>query len=113
MGILVAGQREDGSNIPANNYAFIYAESDAITSLLFLDMRYLYQGREAFTISITNFCVHWVTSLLLIVSALFLVIPMAMWLGVSFFQITVIYLYSAVILSNRTEEEKQEDYDAI
>ena len=40
--ILVAGKREDGSAIPADNYAMIYAEADAISALLFLDMRYLY-----------------------------------------------------------------------
>jgi len=32
----------DGVQLPRDNYAYIYAESDAITSLLFLDMRYLY-----------------------------------------------------------------------
>lgn len=63
----------------------IYAESDAISSLLFLDMRYLYKGKESFTISITNMAVHWVTSLVIIVTSPIMVMPMSIWLGISFF----------------------------
>lgn len=63
----------------------IYAESDAISSLLFLDMRYLYKGKESFTISITNMAVHWVTSLVIIVTSPIMVMPMSIWLSISFF----------------------------
>ena len=83
--ILVAGVREDGSNIPRDNYAAIFAESDAIQSLIWLDMRYLYKGKESFTISITNLAIHWVTSLTLIVTSPIMIFPMALWLMIAGF----------------------------
>ena len=44
--IIVEGERANGELIPrSDNYAQIYAESDAITGLLYFDMRYLYKGK--------------------------------------------------------------------
>jgi hypothetical protein len=101
----------DDIQIPRDNYAYIYAESDAITALLFLDMRYLYKGKESFQISLTNFAVHWVTSLILIVTSPLSVFPMLMWLSIAAFQILVIYLYSTIILDNREEEVDYAEID--
>ena len=107
--ILVKAERANGELVPQDNYSRIYAETDAITGLLFLDMRYLYKGKESFKISVSNFIVHWITSLTLIILSPLLVIPMFFWLISSVFQITVIYLYSVIALGDR--DEQYEDID--
>ena len=83
--ILVEGERENGELIPRDNYSMVYAETDAITALLFLDMRYLYKGKDSFTISVENFLVHYISSLTLIAISPLLFPIMSTWLGVSLF----------------------------
>lgn len=106
--ILVAGTREDGTAVPQDNYAMIWAESDAITALLTLDMRYLYKGKDAFTISVTHFITHWVTSLVLVTTSGVMFFPMGVWLLISAFQVLVIYMYSFVVL-----DKGDSNYDGI
>jgi len=97
--ILVAAFRPDGSGVPRDNYAAIYAESDAIQALLFFDMRYLYKGKKSFNVSIGGMALHWLGALLILSSSWLLIYPMSIWLGISFFQVCVIYLYSAVMFN--------------
>lgn len=40
--LLIKGYREDGTGIPRDNYAYIFAEVDSITSMMWGDLRYLY-----------------------------------------------------------------------
>ena len=46
--LLVKGKRENGTNIPRDNYARVYAEVSAITATLYGDYSYLYLGKKAF-----------------------------------------------------------------
>lgn len=83
--ILVAAYREDGSGSPQDNYAAIYAESDAIQSLLFFDLRYLYKGKKSFNVSFGGMCLHWLGALIILSTAWLVAYPMFIWLGISFF----------------------------
>ena len=109
--ILVDGVRANGEQIPRQNYSVIYAETDAITGLLFLDMRYLYKGKESFIISVSNYLVHWISSLTLLLLSPLLMGPMLIWLFISTFQITVIYIYSLVALGSRDDQETMDEID--
>lgn len=83
--ILTVATRPDGTGVPQDNYAAIYAESDAITALLFLDMRYLYKGKKSFNISFGGMALHWLGALLILGTSWLLAYPMLIWLGISFF----------------------------
>lgn len=45
--ILIKGQREDGTNIPRENFALTFAEVDCITAMLYGDLKWLYKGKDA------------------------------------------------------------------
>ena len=83
--IFVVGKREDGTNIPNDNYAEIYAEADAVQAMLFFDLRYLYKGKQAYTIDFGNMCIHWLLAFLLLTTAWLIWYPMVIWLGISAF----------------------------
>ena len=107
--ILVDGVRHNGEEIPKDNYAMLYAEMDAITGLLFFDMRYLYRGKQSFRISYSNFLIHWITSVVILVLAPFLLIPIIYWLQFSILQVVVVYLYSDLGLRDDGSYETTEE----
>jgi len=107
--IFIKGTRKDGTTIPADNYAMTYAEADAINALQYGDMRYLYLGKESFTISTVNFLVHWVSNLVALITAPLVAPFMLVWMSISIFQVSVIYLYSLIIIRPRQETQEAVD----
>ena len=99
--IWIKGTRPNGTNIPEDNYALIYAESDAINAMCYGDMRYLYYGKGSFNISIVNFLIHWVSNVVQLVLSPLVAPVMFVWIFISAFQVCVIYIYSLIIVRPR------------
>ena len=103
--MLVTGLRENGSGIPRNNYARVYAEVDAVTGILYGDFNYLYKGKEAFSISFLEMLNHYMFAW-----AFFIMFPftwqfMAVWLVISSFQLIILYIYIEVIKGEPSTEQ--------
>merc|ERR1712086_311917 len=106
--ILISGVRENGSGIPQDNYARVYAEVDAITSINWGDFTYLYKGKESFSIGFFEILNHYIFSWAFLIMNQFTWPIMAVWLVISSFQLVIIYIYVEVIKGEPTAEEIDE-----
>lgn len=107
--ILVSGRRADGTNIPRDNYATVYATVDSITALLYGNLNWLYKGKEAYTIDVTSLVNHYVFNLVNLFTSPLVVWPMTTWLGISGFQVFVLYVYTDIISGGRPEVQDEVD----
>lgn len=106
--ILVSGQREDGTLIPRDNYAYVFATVDAITAMMYGDLTWLYKGRDGLQISFMNFLNHFVFNVINFLLTPLLVWPMYIWTFISTFQLFVLYIYTEVISGPPGQQEVKE-----
>lgn len=103
--LFIVGERENGTNIPRNNYARVYAEVKAVTQILTGDFNYLYWGKESFTIGFLEIMNYYSFSWIF-----YLINPLVepfilFWAFVSGFQLMVIYIYVEVIKGQPSAEQ--------
>lgn len=95
--LLIKGHRADGTGIPQDNYAYIFAQVDAVTSIMYGDFRYLYYGKDSYQIGFLSILNHFLFNIV----ALFIIPlasePITLWLVISSFALMVIYFYADVI----------------
>ena len=100
--LLIEGYREDGTGIPKDNYAMIYAEVDAITGVLYGDFNYLYYGKQAYEIGFLSILNHLLYNIVFLFTVPIVAPLMFPLMFISAFQLLVLYLYVNVLKEPET-----------